>query len=134
MIFVPVKPPYGVPKPLVRNSRIPAQGLGDPCAKVVRSTRTALRFDGTLLAWAQRPVRVLVPPGFVTAFEALVNRPQDFVCRGDFRAKIKQREKGGLYVFTYAGDGTSAPERFHLRSEHSTVVVDTSSEKSRVRN
>ena len=89
---------------------------------------TTSRFDGTLLAWAQRPVRVLVPPGFVTPFQVLVNRPQDFVCRADFCSKMAQEKKGGLYVFTYAGDGNTAPERFHLRSEHSTVVVDTSSE------
>ncbi|MFL6444786.1 MAG: hypothetical protein ACJ713_13305 [Candidatus Sulfotelmatobacter sp.] len=86
------------------------------------------RFDGTLLAWAQRPVRVLVPAGFVTPFQALVNRRQDFVCRADFCSKITQEKKGGLYVFTYAGDGSRAPEQFHLRSEDSTVVVDTSTE------
>jgi hypothetical protein len=88
----------------------------------------ASRFDGTLLAWAQRPVRVLVPPGFDTPFQASVNRRQDFVCRTDFCSKITQEKKGGLYVFTYKGDGKTAPERFHLRSEHSTVVLDTGTE------
>ena len=93
---------------------------------------TALRFDGALVAWAQRPVRVLVPPGFMTPFQALVNRPQDFVCRADFCSKVTKEKKGGLYVFTYQGDGKTAPERFHLRSEHSTVVVDTSTRQGRV--
>lgn len=88
----------------------------------------ASRFDGTLLAWAQRPVRVLVPPGFGTPFQASVNRPQDFVCRTDFCSKMTQEKKGGLYVFTYTGDGKTAPERFQLRSEHSTVVLDTGTE------
>lgn len=89
---------------------------------------TAPRFDGALLAWAQRPVRLLVPPGFATPFQAVVNRPRDFVCRASFCSKVKQDNNNGLYVFTYAGDGSSPPERFHLRSEHSNIVVDTSSE------
>ena len=88
----------------------------------------ASRFDGTLLAWAHGPVRVLVPPGFGTPFQALVKRPQDFVCRADFCSKMTQEKKGGLYVFTYTGDGNTSPERFHLRSEHSTVILDTSTE------
>jgi hypothetical protein len=39
------------------------------------------RFDGTLLAWAQRSVRMLVPPGFSTPSRAVVNWCEDFVCR-----------------------------------------------------
>lgn len=83
------------------------------------------RFEGTLTAWAQRAVRVLVPQGFQTPFQAVVNRPQDFVCRTDFCSKVKQEKKDGLYVFTYAGDGSAPPERMHLRSEQATVVIDT---------
>jgi hypothetical protein len=90
---------------------------------------TALRFEGTLLAWAQRPLRMLVPPGFVTPFKALVNRRQDFVCRADFCSKVKQERKNGLYVFTYTGDGSAAPELVHLRSEYATVVIDTTGGK-----
>jgi len=90
---------------------------------------TAPRFEGTLLAWAQRPLRMLVPPGFMTPFQALVNRPQDFVCRSDFCAKVKQERWNGLYVFTYAGDGSTAPERVHLRSEQATVVINTADRK-----
>jgi hypothetical protein len=37
----------------------------------------APRFEGSLMAWAQGPVRVLVPPSFQTPFQAIVNRPQD---------------------------------------------------------
>ena len=92
---------------------------------------TVPRFDGELVAWAQRPVRLLVPPGFSTPFQALVNRPRDFVCRANFCSKVTQEKTDGLYVFTYVGDGSTAPERFHLRSEHSTVVVDTSGETRR---
>jgi hypothetical protein len=84
-----------------------------------------LLFQGTLTAWAQRPVRVLVPQASQTPFQAFVNRPQDFVCRADFCSKVKQGKKDGLYVFTYVGDGSTPPEYVHLRSEQATVVIDT---------
>ena len=86
---------------------------------------TSLKFTGTLIAWAQLPVRVLVPRGFQTPFQALVSRPQDFVCRTEFGANMKLERNGGLYVFTYPGDGSTPPEDVHLRSEHAVVVVDT---------
>lgn len=86
---------------------------------------TAPKFEGTLLAWAQRPLRMLVPAGFVTPFQAIVNRSQDFVCRADLCSKVKHERMYGLHVFTYVGDGSAAPERFHLRSEQSTVVIDS---------
>lgn len=38
----------------------------------------APRFKGSLMAWAQGPVRVLVPRSFQTPFQAIVSRPQDF--------------------------------------------------------
>ena len=82
-------------------------------------------FDGTLSAWAQRPVRMLVPRTFQTPFQAVVNRTQDFVCRTDFCSEVKQEKKNGLCVFTYAGDGSTPPEQVHLRSEQATVVIDT---------
>jgi hypothetical protein len=82
------------------------------------------RFEGTLTAWAQRPVRVLVPQASQTPFQAFVNRPQDFICRTDFCTKVKQEKKEGLYVFTYVGDGSTPPELVHLRSEQATVVID----------
>lgn len=85
---------------------------------------TSLKFTGTLIAWAQLPVRVLVPPGFQTPFQAIVSRPQDFVCRTEFGTSIKCERNGELYVFTYPGDGSSPPEDVHLRSEHAAVIVD----------
>jgi hypothetical protein len=85
------------------------------------------RFEGTLTAWAQRPVRVLVPQASQTPFQAVVNRRQDFVCRTDFCSKVKQEKKDGLYVFTYVGDGSTPPGQMHLRSEQATVVIDTAS-------
>jgi hypothetical protein len=86
---------------------------------------TTARFDGALSAWAQHSVRVLVPQASQTPFQASVNRPQDFVCRTDFCSKVKQEKNGGLYVFTYVGDGSTPPELVHLRSEQATVVIDT---------
>jgi hypothetical protein len=86
---------------------------------------TTVKFQGTLTAWAQSSVRVLIPPGFQTPFQAVVNRPQDFVCRTEFSTAVKREKKGGLYMFTYAGDRSVAPDRVDLRSEHATVVIDT---------
>jgi len=85
---------------------------------------TAPKFEGTLSAWAQRSVRILVPFGFVTPFQAVVNRSQDLVCRADLCSNVKHERKYGLHVFTYVGDGSAAPERVHLRSEQSTIVID----------
>jgi hypothetical protein len=87
----------------------------------------AVRFEGDLLAWAQGPVRVLVPTGFVTPFQAMVNRPQDFVCRAGLCPEVRRDKlNNGLYVFTYAGDGATSPGRIHFRSEKATVVIDSS--------
>jgi hypothetical protein len=86
---------------------------------------TAVSFQGTLTAWAQGPVRVLLPRGFQSAFQAVVNRQRDFVCRTEFNPNIKSEKNGRLYMFTYPGDGSTRPEDVHLRSEHATIVIDT---------
>jgi hypothetical protein len=92
---------------------------------------STVRFDGTLLAWAQRSIRTLVPPGFLTPFRVIVSRRQDFVCRTEFCSRVRQEKKGDLYYFTYAGDASVAPEAvMHLRSEQATVVIDTMKEAS----
>lgn len=85
---------------------------------------TETKFDGSFSASAQRAVRVLLPPGFATPFVAYVNRTDDFVCRTDFCAKMRRKEAHGLYAFTYTGDGSATPDRFNLRSEEATVVID----------
>ena len=88
---------------------------------------TAPEFEGTVLAWAQQSVRLLVPAGFNTPFEAIVGSRDRFVCRADFRSKVEQSRQGELFVYTYGAgiDGSSAPLR--LRSEASTVVIDAMS-------
>jgi hypothetical protein len=85
---------------------------------------TASEFDGTVLAWAQRSVRMLVPEAFHTPFKAIVGSRDGFVCRADFRSKVHESRQGELFVYTYdvGIDGTRAP--LHLRSEASTVVID----------
>jgi len=88
----------------------------------------APRFEGALVAWAQRCVRLLVPPGFTMPFRAIVSRRQDFVCRTEFASDVRYEKKGDLHYFTYAGADTDAvpPDtHMHLRSEQATVVIDT---------
>jgi hypothetical protein len=41
------------------------------------------QFDGSLDAKAAQPIRVLLPSGFASAFEVIVRRKSDFVCRAD---------------------------------------------------
>jgi hypothetical protein len=92
---------------------------------------STVRFDGTLLAWAQGSVKTLVPAGLQTPFCALVSRRQDFVCRTEFCSRVRQEKKGDLYYFTYSGDNSVAPESvMHLRSEQAAVVIDTMAEAS----
>jgi hypothetical protein len=84
---------------------------------------TAHRFQGSLTAWAQGPVRVLCPAAFQTPFQAIVNRREDFVCRTALSAHVEP-EKRGFYVFTYRGDASTSTEAVHLRSEHAAVIID----------
>jgi hypothetical protein len=84
---------------------------------------TAPQFTGTLLAWAQRLVRMLVPLGFMTPFEVIVSQREHFVCRAAL-SPVKQKRQGELYVFTHGlADGDRPALR--LRSEAATVVIDT---------
>jgi hypothetical protein len=86
---------------------------------------TAPEFDGTLLAWGQRSVRMLVPSEFSTPLEAIVGSRDGFVCRAKIQSKIREKRQGEIYVFTY---GIRADDGFrtalHLRSDASTVVID----------
>ncbi|MBA3914760.1 MAG: hypothetical protein H0X25_13130 [Acidobacteriales bacterium] len=82
------------------------------------------RFEGSLMAWAQGPVRVLVPRSFQTPFQAIVSRPQDFACRADICSKVTLEKQGSLCIFTYSGDGRTPPSALHFRSELQTLVID----------
>jgi len=83
------------------------------------------RFEGSLMAWAQGPVRVLVPRSFQTPFQAIVRRPQDFACRADICSKVTLERQGSLCIFTYSGDGRTPSSALHFRSELQTLVIDT---------
>src|SRR5215831_2064514 len=85
---------------------------------------TSKRFEGKLLAWAQRSVRMLLPPGFRTPIEVMVTRRKDFVCRAEFSSDVKRERQGELYVFTYGMDSGEPAEGLHLSSAEATVVID----------
>ena len=90
---------------------------------------TSARFEGMLLASARRPVDI-VPPGFMTPFEATVNRPEDFVCRTDLCSEVQLKRQGPLCVFTYGGgSGVAGGSILRLRSEQATVVIDSTQGK-----
>jgi hypothetical protein len=78
-------------------------------------------FRGTLSAVAERPVRVLLHPGFETPFEAVVNREQDFVCRADICGKFTRSVRNGHVVFSY---GSGEP-LLHFRSMSGPVIIDS---------
>jgi len=85
---------------------------------------TATRFNGRLMGRAQGPVRMLIPPGFTSSFEAVVSSPRDFVCRADFCAKVKHKRQNNLHIFRYAGEGSASQGPvLKLRSETAAVVI-----------
>jgi hypothetical protein len=86
---------------------------------------TGPRFLGNLSANAQREVRVLVPHGFESPIEVMVDRKKDLVCRADFCSGMKEERVGGRYIFRkYAGSEEAALDHVWFRSDHSTVVID----------
>ncbi len=86
---------------------------------------TGPRFLGSLSAYAQREVRVLVPKGFQSPIEVMVSQKKDLVCRADFCSGMKQSRDAGSYVFKkYGGSSEAALDHVFLRSDHSTVVID----------
>jgi hypothetical protein len=64
----------------------------------------------------------------MTPFEASVTRPENFVCRTDFRSQIKKDRKNSWYRFTYGSDSDGA-ELIHLYSEQRTIVIDMIGQK-----
>jgi hypothetical protein len=86
---------------------------------------TGPRFLGNLSAYAQREVRVLVPHGFESSIEVMVDSKKDFVCRADLCSGMKEERVGGAYVFRkYAGSEEAALDHLWFRSDHSTVIID----------
>ena len=86
---------------------------------------TGPRFLGGLTAYAQRNVRVLVPRGFESPIEVMVNRRKDLVCRADFCSRMKEENKAGTYTIKkYADNSEAAMDHVFFRSDHATVVID----------
>jgi len=81
---------------------------------------TAARFRGTLDASAEVAIRVLLPPGFESPFEAIVDRPELFVCRAALAPQVRRHSRGGAVVFSY---GSGDPV-LRLRS-HGALVIDS---------
>jgi hypothetical protein len=79
------------------------------------------KFDGSLDAKAAEPIRVLLPPGFASAFEATVRRRSDFVCRADICDGVSLHKRDGKFVFTF---GSGDPS-LHFTSRGGPVVVDS---------
>lgn len=74
--------------------------------------------------YAQREVRGLVPHGFESSVEILVNRKKDLICRADFRSRTKQESNNGAYLFKDDDSGEASSGHVWFRSDHLTVVID----------
>lgn len=86
---------------------------------------TGPRFLGSLSAYGQREVRVLVPPGFESPIEVMVDSKKDLVCRADFCSRMKLESHVGAYIYRKLADSSEAAlDHVSFRSDHSTVVID----------
>lgn len=82
---------------------------------------TGQKFDGRMDATAAQAVRVLLPPGFKSGFEAIVQHKADVACRADVCARVSSHKRGGKFVFTF-GSGDPA---LHFISQSGPVVIDS---------
>lgn len=82
---------------------------------------TGQKFDGWLDARAAQAVRVLLPPGFTSGFEAIVQHKADVACRADICARVSSHKRDGKFVFTF-GSGDPA---LHFISQSGPVVIDS---------
>jgi hypothetical protein len=86
---------------------------------------TGPRFLGSLSAYGQREVRVLVPRRFESPIEVMIDSKNDLVCRADFCSRMKLDNRTGAYIFRkFADNSEAASDRVWFRSDHSTVVID----------
>jgi hypothetical protein len=79
----------------------------------------AALFEGTLHAEADVAIRVLLPPGFESPFEAIIDRADLFVCRADIAPDVRCLNREGRTVFTY---GTGDPILRFV--SHGALVID----------
>jgi hypothetical protein len=81
---------------------------------------TAPRFEGTLEATAEAAIRVLLSPAFESSFEAVVDRPERFVCCADIAPQIRRHDREGRAVFAY---GSGIPDLRFV--SHGVLVIDS---------
>lgn len=81
---------------------------------------TAARFEGTLDAKAEVAIRILLPPACETPFEAIVDRPDLFVCRAGIAPHVRRCDRDGLVVFVY---GLGNPVLRFV--SHGALVIDS---------
>jgi hypothetical protein len=79
------------------------------------------QFEGTLEATAQKHVSLLLPPVFLSPFEAVVNRSADFTCRASLCDQVRSSERDGKFVYSY-GAGEPA---LRLVASGGTVVINS---------
>jgi len=85
---------------------------------------TSQEFIGGLDAVSEGPVRVLIPEGFATCFEASLAKDAAFVCRADIKSQIVHREEAGRVIYRF-GQG---PTVVGLKSLNGPIVIDNVSD------
>jgi hypothetical protein len=81
---------------------------------------TSLEFIGGLDAVSEGPVRVLIPEGFATCFEANVAKDVALVCRADIKSRLVRREEAGRFIYRF-GQGATV---VGLKSLNGPIVID----------
>lgn len=77
-------------------------------------------FDGMLDGTADGPIRVLLPQGFMTAFETTLAKDATFVCRADIGTQMRRREDGARVIYSF-GEGGPV---MRLVSTKGPIVID----------
>ena len=82
---------------------------------------SAQQFRGELEGTARGRIHVLLQPGFLSPFEAVVNHDSDFDCRASICDQVRRADRGGKVVFTY---GSGEPV-LRLASANGPVVINS---------
>lgn len=82
---------------------------------------SAQQFTGELEGTARGRIHVLLQPGFLSPFEAVVNHDSDFDCRASICDQVRRADRGGKVAFTY---GSREPV-LRFASENGPVVIDS---------
>lgn len=82
---------------------------------------SAQQFTGDLEGTARGRIHVLLQPGFISPFEAVVNRDSDFDCRASICNQVRRADRSGKVSFTY---GSGEPV-LRLVSANGSVVINS---------